>query len=697
MEFGKIYVFLIILITIGNLFAEQRDMLIFVDKYEQFIPGGERNEGFGAVTGEVMVALYQKAAPILMSASLWHNIAGRLQTSMKNYMVAGTFEQKVKSLFMKVQQQPTLPLTQEEQDLLKQIQQDSYMLAAAVQFNPAEWDFYSVANVYYLLIPHRYKKKLQFRPQPGVVFKDALTQRILTSEELLLGLKVNGLQKITNVFNLKKPRRRIDLDQLLPFYGQVIFVTRDDIPDSALQALYMPSWYFYLAGHAKYSKLDPTFIRHKDDFVHLFQRNKAVMVDALEQLQDGVTMLPKPDLPTKPAMQPIIEEMQEEPKKVATKSFEEALIKGKGRIAGLSLTSFRNLLKFLQQKIDTRFLFYKTCFGGSLHADIPYLRGGVQGVFTYPIALGATTSASIIGELPELGITFGIKGPNIEIMGSLNFNAFFDGLHNPNNDLVDVLNNVALFLGKNGHVINPFNIPLLRSANTQQFYPIYQARQEGPVAHITQTMLNVYRAEDSPFAFVNKEEIIIDPPYIDIPIIIDGIMPTILPMQPSMLFDTLLIQKPDQHINNIFKAFLRTTPAPGEGRHILIDSLHITSPFHHAPETFFDLLEKGLSLKILEAEGDSPYFLRLEKVLILDNEHDILNGVIESRIYFKFGDTYFTATSKALLKDIRKLNSTETVEFKKKYLVMKSYIQQGKKQLQLKPIIEFLKKRAQRI
>ena len=201
------------------------------------------------------------------------------------------------------------------------------------------------------------------------------------------------------------------------------------------------------------------------------------------------------------------------------------------------------LRHFFDRKIITDFLFYSTCFAGGEHLKTPYIKDWFYPslnksrpkdirkatraeAFNYIISAETLVYASTFGWLPFISLPFNLYLSRVHYMQ--HFPPFFNGLHSyvyppvmnlkqwvklkkqekkqryPN--LANILNNVTIFLDKNGKVDEHMQIPVMRYPNTNWFSVI---DVQDKIFNLTRVLMEVRSAENRELVIKDKEAVVI--------------------------------------------------------------------------------------------------------------------------------------------------------------------------------------------
>ena len=146
---------------------------------------------------------------------------------------------------------------------------------------------------------------------------------------------------------------------------------------------------------------------------------------------------------------------------------------------------------FLNNNIDTAFLYYTSCYAGGLHLVEPYTENNKPLIFNYDIFSGTLAENMSMQEMPlifippyfninnrtNLGVeNISIKHQSLKLKTSLKLNKFFNnlrnGLHKDLKNFREIVFNLHPYTCElNGHLNLEFiaNIPSVRYKNTGCF------------------------------------------------------------------------------------------------------------------------------------------------------------------------------------------------------------------------------------
>lgn len=363
-----ICIILIVLSLYADCCAGMRNIIMLLD-WDQETVGYDLNklqfnvndQGFGPPSYSIITHLGEKAAPMLISSSNWRNVVERRKmfgdflagkgkqylnkfTRFSNEKIIKEFEVWMQSYYNRAGKN----ILKNSKDPLF-METFSYFLCHAALFEKAAWIIKKVSDYLYLFIPKQYLEKVQqekLADQPRSFVKN------LSQDELSLGLKINSMQSMSyeDALNPNKHKQAIaleqqlmrpadfkNLDNIIQQGGTVqekvifskhvlkvlpeLFVTRADLKAQddlqqdvtrAQEALYLHDWFLYMNGHGS-----PTSVIPVGEQYHT-QAYRSLFIDF-------------------------------------------------AFLAGLDLAAFRDLLFFLNWKVNTLFLMYETCFSGGHH------------------------------------------------------------------------------------------------------------------------------------------------------------------------------------------------------------------------------------------------------------------------------------------------------------------------------------------
>lgn len=320
-----------------------------------------------------LIALAQKAAPIIVTSSLWHSFVTRRKifedflegdglsykkyTRFKEEATIKQFQTYTRAYFQPNGEQI---LGWAGQPIRMEL--DKYFFCYAIPFQENDWILKKASDYIYVLIPNAYleqlkkSKELEKSEEQKKVFEEVKKTfkeqnkdkqiKELSDDDFYLGLKISKMEIMSYQDALDPDKHKLSIDRskitellnpkdvkmatLLPslpenfilgkhFINIIndIFVTMQDLvvnknaeKTELNQALYLHKWHIYQVGHGSSSS-----------------------PGALQEIN-----LAGVKVPTEWALQ-----------------------------AGIELFTFREWLSFLQTSIKTEFLYYETCYSGGDH------------------------------------------------------------------------------------------------------------------------------------------------------------------------------------------------------------------------------------------------------------------------------------------------------------------------------------------
>ncbi len=489
-----------------------------------------------ALTNRLIANLEQKAAPILVSESLWHNFVIR-RKRYPELTIKDPFYKEFDALYHNVQNvikqhatpsdpmPPSLenalrnipvntPELQQGNPIRRQIETD--FICYKTHFDPSEWTIRYITDFAYLLVPNTYEQQVNKNNTTTIILQDLPAGKKLSERELILGLKIDQLQAVpepleiplkTTYPNQKQTHANMDLGTIL--------VTRTDLglwPLLSASAAaneknekYLATWNILLAGHGKSDTAAEDTLK-----LEYLSKNLDYGKKILENAQQ--TGMPQENIAT-----------LEEKVKKAKEAFEKfqthlASQKGVAFIAGLEVSTFKKLLNFFNTAVNTGVFFYSTCFGSGKNLDAPYQHEGIAKEFNYTIISGASgdapsRAAGIALFLPpypkypaSLAYVTRVHHNIVELsmLFTQNLSAYFEKLEQYQKGtsaetLAAILLTIHPYETKiqpQQVILQPFNIPLIRYPNAPWFRAI---DLKDKILSITKQSVISHQAEDKPF------------------------------------------------------------------------------------------------------------------------------------------------------------------------------------------------------
>jgi hypothetical protein len=316
-----------------------RAVLIFLDDSESD-DSQTADRKLGAITNAFIAAFSQEAGPILVSASLIANIKER--------------EKSQKTDPQKLVDRVQALMSQSPTDIV--MMEYKSIVLSVISFNKTttqNWIIKKVNDALYLLLPKHYLVTMHIPEaaiqgyQPG--------GSPLTTTELQLGLKVNHMQTVINIDDIKKPLPEPPI--VTYFMDSVwdnklntsnIFVTNSDYHKSGSIAI--PTWSLFIKGHG-------------------------IM---------GAT------------------------------------------IAGIVFSQFKELLNFLEYKINTKLFYYVSCYAAGIANKALYedAESGIDTTYSFAIITQALTDSVIIIPITA----FDIKDDKLVITTPVSYTKFISNV-----------------------------------------------------------------------------------------------------------------------------------------------------------------------------------------------------------------------------------------------------------------------------
>lgn len=241
-----------------------RGLLIFLDETEKSYNG--------AISGELSIALAQKAGPILASASLLKNVFSEYGKDIFDEEYGDVFNEtlglssmeeneNLMKLFIslsKFNSNKVEDRYREEKSAYK------YILLKALHFNPHDWIIKKVSDSLFLFIPMAYLYDHHIHAHKA--FEDHADQ--ITNTELQLGLKINHMQNATIETILAQQTHK---EHNVHYFIEALYnnaTQTSDIfclrPEYINKPIAIPVWIILISGHghggARISNIE------KDDF-----------------------------------------------------------------------------------------------------------------------------------------------------------------------------------------------------------------------------------------------------------------------------------------------------------------------------------------------------------------------------------------------------------------------------------------------
>jgi len=196
--------------------SRQKGLLIFLDDTEK--------DEIGAISSNLLVALYQEACPIIASSSLLYNI---LKQRKKDTREINILLYELRGLL----------LTPMREDI---VSQKNDIVISKISFNPERWIIKKISNSLNLLIPVNYLDSLNIDHN---TIKKYGTMA-LSDIELQLGFKVNHMETITSE-QIHNPQSVYNADYFIDALD-TIFCKKSDYIQRKID---IPEWIIFINGH----------------------------------------------------------------------------------------------------------------------------------------------------------------------------------------------------------------------------------------------------------------------------------------------------------------------------------------------------------------------------------------------------------------------------------------------------------------
>lgn len=298
------------------------------------------------------ISLFKKA--FKLSNDIYNNINEDLKKKLKNFNKKDFYDQK--SYFNQIMANNVAEIQDFNNELKDYFYISLYkklfiidIITNIIIYNIRyeNWIAKEINSDFYLLIPKKYLNKFSTL-NTDFLHKYNLGNN-LTNFEIKLGLKVNHLKdinfsdsKILNYYNLGLKEGFIDA-------LNKVFVTNEDYNNQF-------KWAFYCSGHGSAIDYSGVALPQLYEFKKYFVKNN---ISGLDIINSGINYF-----------------------NYYANSKDSVF---EGKIINLKLREFTDFLKFLNSKINTVFLYYSTCFAGGSYLIEPYQENGQPLIFNYDI------------------------------------------------------------------------------------------------------------------------------------------------------------------------------------------------------------------------------------------------------------------------------------------------------------------------
>ena len=442
----KLASFFIMLFTFGSLQCNgSRQLIILIDwngetvakdldtdHFDSMLPG------FGPVTAALATALRQKTAPILVTSCVWNNFVERrkifhnfredkTKTYLGKYKKLDTqqkineFREKILAYFSP-NGEKIIGDYNNPHSLIKE-EMNGYLICAAVTFLKKDWIIKKDSNYFYLLVPQDYLRALLKGPQPP---KSPALEKTISRNELLLGLKIDHMSDMSYEDALDPSKHIVKIDKL-----QI----KDLVHEQDYEAIRY-STHTYLDNQliisSHFIKILPSVFITKADLIDKNHNEKKTEESKAHFLFSWHMYL------LGHGSESAHEHIEKKYEAGVHSSHDFALT------AGLEISDFRNFLSFLEQLINTKFLFYTTCHSGGHQlkklyehywkfpalkpGDIPHRRF-VQDVYTFMIVTSNIEDTLTTDSKPFVVPPFSnVSLDKIQIIYFIDFSGFFNAI-----------------------------------------------------------------------------------------------------------------------------------------------------------------------------------------------------------------------------------------------------------------------------
>lgn len=320
-----------------------------------------------------------------------------------------------------------------------------YMFCYLTPTDNDTWFIKKVSDDLYLFIPKEYLKKIGIQGNTKYIENTEITQL-----EEDLGLKLNHLEDI-NDLNINLIQKTSDKKNTIIKDLSRLFITKEDkVKNNAI-------WAIYLSGHGFPITPAKCLLTQLQKLEEYYQ--KEMMCDKFKkckEIENSEDYIIYYDHINSCKTHQIYEEYSRNLENIKSEILhiqniiKKATTIQNGIIASLSLEEFQNFILFLNNQINTVFLFYTSCFSGGELLIKPYQKDGKPLILNYHIVSGTLAENVALQEMPYIALppyykTYtenGIKINGIEendidwsnkdlsLKISLNYKKFFKTLHN---------------------------------------------------------------------------------------------------------------------------------------------------------------------------------------------------------------------------------------------------------------------------
>jgi len=474
--FQKLTIYLFVVVFNTTLFSStipNREIIILLEtrnlEYaEQSLTEGydyQKPMGIGAISAFMLIALYQKAAPIVANKSLIKNIIDhqnifndfinldftilykkyghykkfKTKQSLKDFQINCKYicksineinkilKQKIKNNDENHIYQILNEIVANKQFNLKfappniqklskdnaiqdlELEMIIYIFCNSINFQK-DWDIKQVNEDIFLLVPKNYINSLNL---DLLNFKSGSKIQEFTNLEVKLGLKIDHMKHIDRSF-FEQPIQAGYKE--IPFKKSLeqIFITHSDLKKYNLHKQMKHIWSVYMAGHGNPACLELEVLPQLNKLKNLFQKklNSSKFKFCLDYENNKFDNLVKDNqhidnCKHHKSFKDLIDKIQKTTNEI--KEVDSLLSQLdnnhiRGIIASLPIEEFRNILHFLNNDIETALFYYTSCFSGGNHLIKPYTENDKPLILKYPIITNTPTDNKTVQELPIINI-----------------------------------------------------------------------------------------------------------------------------------------------------------------------------------------------------------------------------------------------------------------------------------------------------
>ena len=350
-----------------------------------------------------------------------------------------------------------------------------YLMCARISLTSEKWLIKEVDNNLTLLIPQELTKNI----------RENATSTNITKLEKELGLKIQHLKTIFQKDILNYKTKPISTTESFIEALNNIFVQKSNYNYNEK----VPVWSFYITGHGiptinsdvlleqlKALEKHYTNIISTGQFADCFKSKESP-----EQHRTHIRNCNKHHHFKRQYND--LECIKREIKKLQ-KQQEYLTYMHKGLIVSLAKDVFQKMLIFFNNKINTGFLFYSSCYAGGEHLFDPYSQNNASLVLNYPVISGTLAENMSLQETPQLRIPpynkyrltkEDVTENRLKIRTTLNYEKFFqelrDGKHKNDNNLHQIVSYLHPYTDEHGKLVfdSLRNIPSYRPAYAKSF------------------------------------------------------------------------------------------------------------------------------------------------------------------------------------------------------------------------------------